>query len=418
MTKKGESSMTVKELLEKRATIWDQAQALLQKARDEKRALNADEQQQFDRMVAEMGELKATADREERAAQIDAEMRKSVTDPVRPAAGTPEARAAERNEEYRSAMDAYLRKGAQELTHEQRTVLAERRAMSQVTGNLGGYTIMDKSFGRLIEELKSFGGIRQSRAEFLTTSSGENMPIPIGDDTNNKGRRLGAGDTAATNKDPAFAQRNLETFLYTSEIVKAPFQLLQDSMFDIEGWLWNKLAERISRITNEEQTTGDGNGMPLGIVTGAGEGKVAPGGQVDSITYNDLVDMFLSVDAAHRQNAEWMFNDNTLKALMKLADQDGKPLWVPSLVAGIPDMVLGKRYVINTDMADPGAGNKPLLFGNLNLYKGRDVTGAIIKRLEEKYIEEGMVGFVMFSRHGGTLASIGKAVKYFKNPAA
>jgi hypothetical protein len=29
-----------------------------------------------------------------------------------------------------------------------------------------------------------------------------------------------------------------------------------------------------------------------------------------------------------------------------------------------------------------------------------------------------MVGFVMFSRHGGTLASVGKAVKHFKNAAA
>jgi HK97 family phage major capsid protein len=416
--KKGESSMTVKELLEKRANIWNQAQALLQKAREEKRAMNADEQQQFDRMTAEMDELKATADREERAAQIDAEMRKSATNPVRPVAGSPEARAAERDAEYRAALDVFIRKGVGELTSEQRTMLAERRALSNVTGNLGGYTIMDTSYGRLIDEYTSFGGLRQTRAEVLTTGSGENMPIPIGDDSANKGRRLGAGDTAATDKDPAFAQRNLETFLYTSEIVKAPFQLLQDSMFDIEAWLWRKLAERISRITNEENTTGDGNGMPLGLVTGAGVGNVAPAGQVADVTYQDLVNLFMSVDATYRQNGEWSLNDNLLKKLMQLVDLNDRPLWVPSLVAGVPDMILGKRYVINTDMPDPGAGKKPLVFGDLSMYKIRDVRGAVIKRLEEKYIEEGMVGFVMFARHGGTLASIGKAVKAFQNAAA
>jgi HK97 family phage major capsid protein len=414
----GDSGMTVKELLEKRASIWNQAQALREKAAAEKRTFTAEEQQQWDRMVAEMSDLKAQADREERAAQIEAEMRQSTTTPVRPAAGGTETRETEHDKEYRAAFDTFIRKGIAELTAEQRALLSEKRALSAVTGNLGGYTIVQASFGRLIDEMKSFGGLRQTRAEVITTATGEAMPIPVGDDTANKGRRLAAGDTAATNKDPAFAQRNLDTFLYTSEIVKAPFQLLQDSMFDIEGWLWRKLAERISRITNEEQTTGDGNGMPLGLVTGAGVGKIAPDGQTADVTYADLVDLFLSVDATYRQNGEWTLNDNLLKKLMQLVDLNDRPLWVPSLAAGVPDMILGKPYTINTDMPDPAAGAKPLAFGDLSMYKIRDVRGAVIKRLEEKYIEEGMVGFVMFSRHGGTLASVGKAVKAFKNAAA
>lgn len=409
--------MNIAEMLQKRAALWEQAKALLETARNENRGLSGEEQSQYDKLLKDMEDLKATADREARAAQIEAEMRASAGGVVRPTTST-ENRGTEENAEYRSAMDTYLRRGTAELTHDQRALLAEQRSMSAVTGNLGGYAIVQASFGRLIDEMKSFGGLRLTRAEVLTTNSGEGMPVPIGDDAANKGRRLAEGQTAATNVDPAFSQRALDTFLYTSEIVKAPFALLQDSMFDIEGWLWRKLAERIARITNEEMTTADGSSKPLGIVPASGAGKVAPTGQTTTVAYADLVDLLLSVDAAYRLNGEWMFNDNVLKSLMKLVDGDSRPLWVPSLVAGVPDMVLGKRYTINNDMADPAASAKPIVFGDLSLYKIRDVRGAIIKRLEEKYIEEGMVGFVMFSRHGGTLASVGKAVKHFQNAAS
>lgn len=407
--------MTVKELLEKRANVWNQAQALREKVAKENRAFSVEEQTQWDAMVREMDDLKATADRLTDAERRESEMRASTTAPVRPAVGG-ENRGQAEDQEYRDALDTFLRKGTADLDSRQRTMLAERRALSAVTGNLGGYAIGQTSFGRFQEELKSFGGILQSRTELITTTSGEVMPIPVVDDTANKGRRIAEGQSANTNVDPAFNQRNLATYLYTSEIVKAPFQLLQDGEFDIEAWLWRKLAERIARITNEERTTGTGTDMPLGIVTGSGEGKV--GASATEVAYQDLVDLFLAVDAAHRQNGEWMFGDGVLKKLMLLTDLDEKPLWVPSLVAGVPDMILNRKYVINNDMATPAAGAKTMLFGDLSAYKARDVRGAIVKRLEEKYIEEGMVGFVMFSRHGGTLASIGKAVKHFKHAAA
>lgn len=409
--------MTVAEMLQKRAALWEHAKALLDNARKENRSLSGEEQTQYDRIVKDMEDLKATADREARAAEIEAEMRSSTGGVVRPTTGTENREEAEAKE-YREALNTYLRGGQADLNGAQVKLLNEKRSLSAVTGSAGGYAITPTAFGRLVDVMKTLGGIRRSRAEIITTDRGESIPIPIGDDTANKGRRIAEGQSAATNVDPTFASRDLNTYLYTSEIVKVPFALLQDPAFDIETWLWSKLAERNNNIVNEECTIGTGTNMPLGMVTGAGSGKVAPTGQTATVTYNDLVDLLMSVDEAYRANGEFMLNDVTLRALMKLADTTGRPLWVPSLVAGVPDMILGKKYVINNAMADPGAGNKPIIFGDLSLYKVRDVRGSIVKRLEEKYVEEGMVGFVMFSRHGGTLASVGKAVKFFQNAAS
>jgi len=66
--------MTPKEMLEKRATLINNARALLDKATEEKREPTAEERQQFDAAMKEAGELKDKADKlvadEKRAADL------------------------------------------------------------------------------------------------------------------------------------------------------------------------------------------------------------------------------------------------------------------------------------------------------------------------------------------------------------
>nr|BDD44896.1 hypothetical protein 3 [bacterium] len=131
-----------------------------------------------------------------------------------------------------------------------------------------------------------------------------------------------------------------------------------------------------------------------------------------------MFDLKHSVDVAYRENSEWMFNDNTLKAISKLKDADGRPLWQPSLTAGAPDLILGKPFVINTDIADMAANAKSILFGDFSSYFIRDVMDLTIFRLSEKYIESGQIGFIAYSRHDGLLADAGTGpVKHYANSA-
>jgi HK97 family phage major capsid protein len=147
-------------------------------------------------------------------------------------------------------------------------------------------------------------------------------------------------------------------------------------------------------------------------------------GQTTSVIYDDLVDLFHSVDVAHRMSpgCKWMLADSSIKVIKKIKDSTGRPLWQPGVSAGagagFPDTILDKPYVLNNDIAVMAANAKSILFGDLSKYKIRQVMGFTLLRLVERYAEFGQVGFLAFMRADGNLIDAGSnPVKYYQNSA-
>lgn len=412
--------MRIVEMRQKRAALFEQARAILDKAEAEKRDLTGEEREQYDRIMADIDALKADIDRLERAEQVAKELA-SKTEP------TDTSRSEQRNvplvatPEYREAFLGWVR--GQDLTPEQRKLLSaarasiDSRALATVPGAAGGYLVPEGFYRQLIEAMKPWGGMREV-ATVITTASGNPLPIPTTNDTVNKGRRI-AENAATTTTDFAFGQKILGAYKYTSDTVLVSIELLQDSAFDLEAKLAQWLGTRIGRITNEEFTLGTGTDMPEGIVTAAYLGKQGAAGQTTSVTYEDLVDLEHAVNRAYRRNAKWMMADSTLKALKKLKDSMGRPLWQPGLAVREPDTIMGYPYVINDDVPAMAASAKSILFGDFSNYFIRDVMDVVVFRISEKYIENGQIGFVAFSRHDGRLIDAGThPVVYYQNAAA
>ena len=66
--------MNVKELLEKRANVWEQAKALIDAAEAEGRDFIAEEQAQYDKMMDEMDGLAKRAKRLEEKQRLEAQL--------------------------------------------------------------------------------------------------------------------------------------------------------------------------------------------------------------------------------------------------------------------------------------------------------------------------------------------------------
>jgi HK97 family phage major capsid protein len=171
-------------------------------------------------------------------------------------------------------------------------------------------------------------------------------------------------------------------------------------------------------VTNNHFTVGTGSSNPNGVVVAATVGKTGTTGQTVSIVYADLVDLEHSVDPNYRQGAKWMMNDSSLKVLKKLVDTQGRPLWMPGLVTGAPDTILGYGFVINNDMATMATSGKSVLFGDFSKYIIRDVADVSLLRLDERFAEFHQVAFLAFSRHDGDLLDAGThPIKYYANSA-
>lgn len=415
--------MRLQDLIDRRARAWEQYQEILARAEGSDDGLSDEDRQALDRAEADISQLSADIGRLERAEQLrstfasDDVDRSGVPDADR--TGDPENRGdgGDADERYTAAFSTFLRGGIDAVEPEQRQLLRDNfRAQGTTPDSAGGYLVPEQFRRRLVETMLAFGGLLAVANRF-TTSTGAKIPWPTVDDTGNKGARLGE-NTQVTEQDFTFGTAQIDAYTYTSKMVRVPLQLLQDSEFDLDEWLPRKLGERIARIVNEELTTGTGTAQPHGVVTAAPTGKTGATGQTTSFIYDDLIDLEHSVDPAYRnERSRFMFHDLTLAAGRKIKDNDGRPIWQPSLQSGVASSLNGRPYTINNDMPQMGAGNKSILYGDFNAYIARTVTGGRVLRLTERYADYLQVGFLAFERWDGELEDT-NAIKAYANAAS
>lgn len=417
----------IKKQRERMAELATEARSELDKITDDMDSGQVAEiEGRFDEMMFDHDKIAARVEREERLLKI--EQRGMPSEPVvEPAAGDPEPK--ETTPEYREVFSKALRFGVSSLEDEERAVLIDHRAdlpqevRAQATGtdSAGGYTVPEGFSGEIDKALAAWGPMWDADiVRELNTSAGNPLPWPTVDDTAKSGAII-AENTAATDDggaDVVFGEKVLNAYLYDTEIVRIPIQLLQDSAFDMEELLGDLFGERLGRAANAALTTGTGSSQPNGIVTASSAGKTAAA--TAAITADELIDLQHSVDPAYRASPKcrWMFNDSTLAAIRKLKDGDGNYLWQMGDVRnGEPSLILGHPYSVNQAMADIGTSEKPVLFGDFGRYVVRKVLGFQVLTLRERYAESFQVGMIGFKRFDGELLNTG-AVKHLVNAAS
>lgn len=266
------------------------------------------------------------------------------------------------------------------------------------------------------EAMKAFGGV-YAAADVYKTNTGNDILYPTINDTSNSGAVLDESTTIGSSTDPTISSLTLKAYKISSKPVLVSHEMLQDNAIELENRLAAMVATRIMRGANALFTTGGGSTTIQGVVTGAANSSVAPA--VSAVSVDNLIDLMHSVDPEYRKNGSWMFNDATLKAIRKLKDGDGRPLWQPSLVAGEPALLLGKPYIVNQDMANIGASAKSAVFGDLKKYLIREVTNPLFLRLKERYADIGQEAFIMFKRFDGQVVDAGtNPIKYWAHAAS
>ena len=257
----------------------------------------------------------------------------------------------------------------------------------------------------------------------LDTSTGNILPYPQSDDTSNVGELIGENQQVTT-QDLNLSSTNFGAYKFSSKLVKISLELMQDSAFDLEEFLIETFATRLGRILNTKLTTGAGTTEPLGILT-----AVTTGGNIvqavgassndgvsgaNTIGSDDLTNLEHAVDPLYRMNAKYMLHNSTLKALKKVKDKYGRPLWQESTRDGSPSTINGCEYCINNDLdhlqanvSSPPVVKKTVIFGALEKYIVRRVKQLSVLRLSERFADFGQVAFLGFARYNGASIDVG-----------
>lgn len=301
---------------------------------------------------------------EERLTMLD---RKSLN------AGRPHlAAAAETTAPHQKAFDAYLRTGEDDGL---RGLDIEAKSMSTAVNSDGGYLVDPETAATIKSVLRGSSSIRAVANVVNVEATAYDVLV----DTSDTGAGW-ADETSATGETGTPNVERVTIPLHElSALPKASQRLLDDSAFDVETWLAERIADKFSRAEAAAFVSGDGIDKPKGFLTYTsadvgnevwGElGHVRTGvdGGFEAVNPGDaIIDLVYALGAEYRANATFVMNSKTAGAVRKLKDGDGRFLWSGGLAAGEPARLLGYLVLIAEDMPDIASWTPAIAFGDFN----------------------------------------------------
>jgi HK97 family phage major capsid protein len=222
----------------------------------------------------------------------------------------------------------------------------------------------------------------------------------------------------------------LGSYRYTSKIVKVSNEMMADVGVHMAGYLAGRFAKRMMRGLSPLFTTGAGSTQPTGALHGLTPSLTAVGAAgndgssaANTIGSDDVAALELSLDAEYRPDANFMTHPNTLAALRKVKDKNGRPVF-ESLNRPEGPILLGYPVVLNPSMdqlqtvaSSPTVTRTTLAFGAWDFYKIRLVQPTLI-RLDELFSQNNQTGFLLNWRADAALvdgASNNRAVVTLQN---
>jgi len=374
----------VKELLERRANIWEKAKELIDRVEAEGRDFNTEEQSQYDKMMDEMDELAKRAKRLEEKQRFEAQMSMPINEPVR---AIPTDQKEDRGKDLMPEFRAFIKTGV---------ISPELRALQVDPATQGGNLLPPQQFvAELIKEIDDAVFIRR-----LATVIPVNTSDSLGASTLD--RDLDDADwttevQSITEGTMTFGKRELKPN-QLSKLVKVSMKLLRTSAIPVESLVSQRLAYKFAITEEKAFLLGSGTGEPLGLFTVSTDGISAArdvpstGGK---ITADSLIDAKYALKAQYRNGAQWIFHRDVIKLIAKLKDNDDQYLWRPGISLGQPDTLLNlpvneSEYAPNTVTVDNYVG----IIGNFRYYWIAELMGMELQRLNELFAQTSQVGFI------------------------
>ena len=300
----------------------------------------------------------------------------------------------------------FLRYGKGELTVE------ERKSLSSNNDADGGIFVHAELQNRLIEILDDVLQLRQL-ATVVPVNKGS-IPFPTFEFTGTVSNVAEGATMSELSIEDAFGK---QTFTPHKKAIlfKIPEELLEDSDFDIEGHLVDHFATRFAEELEDDIINGTGVNEALGLLNA-------------NLTAQDLTSTATSINTLsvlqaptklklqYRRNAAYIMSRSEVENLNQLLDGDSKPIFRTSLMAGQPLVLNGYPLVEVERMTAPAAdGDCSFIFGDMKYYWIAERKGVSIKRLDERYADEGKVGFIMSMRVDGAPTVQEAFVRYNRN---
>ena len=301
---------------------------------------------------------------------------------------------------YYNAFHKWLRKRDNQMTPQ------EQHALMIKDDALGGYTVPEDFHAEVIKDLAGFAVIR-SRARVVPTNRSHLVFPSIQAATTDadiyatgytgswKAEAYVTGGTAPTvQNQPRFGQERIPVHSWAPDAIEITTELLEDSAANLDTVLAQIIAETKALDEDSAFLNGTGVNQPLGILN-SGLSTVNSGSAA-ALTYPGLLDLYATLPSQYRQNAVWIMASMTYADILSLADSQNMPIFTPNQM---PGTLWGKPILFSEFMPAVGAGNEPIIFGDLNYYIIAERRELRVQRLLDRFAPN--IGILPSARLGG-----------------
>lgn len=337
----------MKKLIERRAALLALLNTMLEAVKNEERAFTEEENQKFSDTEAEIKQLDATIEAEERA--------KGITERKAPEAETKAAQPTQEELEERAFTDFLNGR------------ISEMRAGEQnVDWTNNGAVIPTSIAKRIIDEVRDICPILAGADVYHEKG---NLKIPKwtkANTTHDVTVGYATEFTPLTADSGKFTSVDLGGYL-AGALVLVGKSVINSAAVNVTAFVIRKIAEKAAQFLEGELLKGSGSSAAQGATKTT---NVVTTGTALTISLDDLIALQSAVKQAHQKNACWTMTPATFTAIKQMKDTNNRPLIEPDVSSEFPYRLLGKPVYLSDNMDEIGGNKLAVLYGD---YSGLSV---------------------------------------------
>lgn len=226
------------------------------------------------------------------------------------------------------------------------------------------------------------------------------------------------GATPPTDAAIAATGPNTVTVQDLVALVQIGVDELMDTDANLVSLVQEIVGQKFAEMEDDAFANGNGTSKPFGVATRATIGGAIPAAQGVTaaasavIVPDDLKKLQYVILARFANVGSYIGSDTATQQISLLKDSTSNYLWQPSNQAGQPDRLFGRAYYRVTGLPAPGSA-PAVLFGDIRSgYLIADRQRITVQRLDERYADQGLVGFLFRERVGGDVIRPAAFAKY------
>ncbi len=362
------ATMNLKALAEQRAALLAEMEAISETAKAETRAYSEEELARADELAAEIRAIDATYKAEEARDVL---------------AASPKAVPVDGDITPTDKTEAEERAFAQYIVDAK----AEFRAGENLTMSANGAVIPTSIVNKIISKVKEISPLYAMATKY---NIGGTITIPYYDESTSA-ITMGYVEEFTELESHVGQFKSIELKGYLAGTLSVlSLSLINNSQFDILGYIVNKMAEAIANWIEKELLHGTSQKI-TGLSNISAAMTVTAASQT-AITADEIMELQDKVIDAFQNGACFIMNRETRSAIRKLKDSDGNYLLNRDISAKWGYTLFGKD-VYTTDNADTMAAGKTVIFyGDFSGLAVKLSEDASINVLREKYATQHAVG--------------------------